>query len=343
MVGKGSGKLGSTVVASVAGFTIARQYNPNVTNPNTDAQQDTRARFKLLSQLSAIMAANLAIRKKGLTSARNIFTKVNFPLTSFNGAEAMVDMNRLQITDSSKSMVDFSVDRSSHTKMAVQLIANATDAYDRVVYCAYEKNEMGEILPLDSIVISQPGENGHFEGELAYTTNAVVVYAYGISDIQAGITTKFGNLQAPTADQVARLVTASSENMSSVSLTRTKGVTMLVGVESAQSSFEPIEVSALALGAISILPTVEGTVEIENEYPILSGAYTPVDAMEVELYFEYSADGQEWTRTGRLSTGVNGEINQGVGIRPNQYGRCVIYQQGIRVFVSQIFYREVQG
>lgn len=343
MVGKGSGKLGSTVVASVAGYTIARQYNPNVTNPNSDAQQDTRARFKLLSQLSAVMAPALAIRKKGLTSARNIFTKVNFPLTSFNGSEAMVDMNRLQITDSSKSMTDFSVDRSSGTEMAVQLVADASANYDRVVYVAYEKNEMGEILALDSIVVSNAGEDGLFAGKLAYTANAVVIYAYGIKDIQAGITTKFGNLQAPTADQVARLVTASSENMSSVSLTRTKGVTMVVGVVTARSTFEPIEVSALKLYNSSILPTVSGTVEIDQDLTQLTGSYTPVDAEEVDLYFEYSADGQEWTRTGKLTTGVNGEINQGVSIRPNQYGRCVIYQQGIRVFVSQMFYHEVQG
>lgn len=343
MVGKGSGKLGSTVVASVAGFTIARQYNPNVTNPNTDAQQDTRARFKLLSQLGAVMAPALAIRKKGLTSARNIFTKVNFPLTSFNGAEAMVDMNRLQITDSSKSMTDFSVDRSSGTKMEVQLIADASTNYDRVVYVAYEKNEMGEILALDSIVISTPGENGRFAGELAYTANAVVIYAYGIKDIQAGITTKFGNLQAPTADQVARLVTASSENMSSVSLTRTKGVTMLVGVDTAQSAFESIEVTALTIDGTSVLPAGSGTVQISVDIAQFVGAYTPVDAEEVDLYIEYSEDGQEWTRTGLLRTGVNGEIRVGVRVRENQYGRCVIYQQGIRVFVSQIFFNTPQG
>lgn len=343
MVGKGSGKLGSTVVASVAGFTIARQYNPNVTNPNTDAQQDTRARFKLLSQLSAVMAPNLAIRKKGLTSARNTFTKVNFPLTSFNGAEAMVDMNRLQITDSSKSMTDFSVDRSSGTKMDVQLIADASANYDRVVYCAYEKTEMGEIIALDSIVVSEAGEDGLFAGELAYTANAVVVYSYGIKDIQAGITTKFGNLQAPTADQVARLVTASSDNMSSVSITRTKGVTMMVGVDTARSAFEAIEVTSLALDNSSILPSVSGTVEINGDSATLSGAYRPVDAEDIKVYFEYSEDGQDWTRTGEVANAVNGEISQGVAIRANQYGRCVIYQQGIRVFVSQLFYHQVQG
>lgn len=343
MVGKGSGRLGSTVVASIAGFTIARQYNPNVTNPNTEAQQNTRARFKLLSQLGAVMAPALAIRKKGLTSARNIFTKVNFPLTSFNGSEAMVDMNRLQITDSSKSMTDFAVDRTTGTKIDVQLIADSTGKFDRIVYCAYEISEMGEILPFDSIVVSAPGENGRFAGELSYTANAIVVYAYGVNDIQAGITTRFGNLQAPTADEVARLVTASSENMLSVSLTRTKGVTMMVGVNTGQSSFEPIVVSALTIGSASILPSVSGTVEIDNPMTGINGAYTPVDAEEVEVFFEYSLDGQEWSKTGRVTTGVNGQIGQGVNVRANQYGRCVIYQQGVRVFVSQMFYYQDQG
>lgn len=343
MVGKGSGKLGSTVVASIAGFTIARQYNPNVTNPNTDAQQATRARFKLLSQLGAVMAPNLAIRKRGLTSARNIFTKINFPLTSFNGSEAMVDMNRVQITDSAKSMADFSVDRSSGNKMVVKLISDSKSNYDRVVYCSYEKNEMGEILALDSIVVDTPGDDGLFAGELAYSANAVVVYVYGISDIQAGITTKFGNLQTPTADQVARLVTASSDNMSSVALTRTKGVTMLVGVDTGRSSFEPIEVTALSIEGNSILPDVAGTVDVIQEQTLLLGEYAPIDAESVEVFFERSTDGQNWTKSGRVTAPVNGEINQGVLVYANTYTRAVIYQQGIRVFVSQIFYRHVEG
>ena len=53
---KGKGKLGNIVCSTVAGETIARDYNPEVANPNTEGQVDQRARFKLMSQLSSIMA-----------------------------------------------------------------------------------------------------------------------------------------------------------------------------------------------------------------------------------------------------------------------------------------------
>ena len=39
---KGKGKLGNIVLSTVAGETIARDYNPEVANPNTAAQVEQR-------------------------------------------------------------------------------------------------------------------------------------------------------------------------------------------------------------------------------------------------------------------------------------------------------------
>ena len=65
ILGKMTGKVGNIVVASVGGEVIGREYNPNVSNPNTSAQQNTRSKFKLASQLSATMAPVIAIKKEG--------------------------------------------------------------------------------------------------------------------------------------------------------------------------------------------------------------------------------------------------------------------------------------
>lgn len=71
----GSGKIGSIVVSKVNGRTIAREYNPNVSNPSTIAQVNQRARMKIAAQLTAVMAPNIAIASKGALSGRNAFIK----------------------------------------------------------------------------------------------------------------------------------------------------------------------------------------------------------------------------------------------------------------------------
>lgn len=339
MVGKGSGKLGSTIVASVAGTTIARQYNPNVANPNTAAQQNTRARFKLLSQLSSVLSANLAIRKEGLTSARNIFTSINFDNTSFNGSEALVDLNQIQITKSTRYMTDFKADRTSGTKIEVSLLVDTADRFDQVVYCAYIMNEMGELLEHDSIVVNDGGMGGVFAGELAYTADSIVVFAYGIHDVTSAMRVKFGNIQAPSADAVARLITSSAENMAGVLLSRTKGLTMVEGVNEAASTFEPIAISTFTMGGTSIQPSETSPVVVtrdESGYAALVGVYTPADAHSVVVRL-YRREGEgDWEP--RSSTrGIGGNISGSYYILTEYLYKFEILQQGIKVYESAVF------
>lgn len=78
IVGKGTGRLGASVFVVRKGEQIVRQYNPNVANPRTQGQVDQRAKFKLMSQLSAIAANGIAFL--GLPagrSQRNEFVKRN--------------------------------------------------------------------------------------------------------------------------------------------------------------------------------------------------------------------------------------------------------------------------
>lgn len=86
LVGTGSGRVGNMVLSSRNGMTVVRPYQPNVANPNTNAQRCVRAVFKLLTQVGARMSPVLypyaAITKGSGMTIRNAFIKTNYPLVS---------------------------------------------------------------------------------------------------------------------------------------------------------------------------------------------------------------------------------------------------------------------
>lgn len=236
ILGKMTGKIGNIVVSSVNGEVIGREYNPNVTNPNTTAQQGTRARFKMASQLSAAMTDVIAIKKDGNVSARNQFAKVNFPSISYADGVASVDLNAIQLTKSNRNFGGFSADRASGSAIAVCLLADASASLSRVVYVVYKKESDGTLTLHDSKVCAVAGDDGKFADALRYSDGALVLYAYGIKDLDSSMSTKFGEMNAPTAENVARLLVSSAENMNSVALTKTAGLTLPAGTNSADSA-----------------------------------------------------------------------------------------------------------
>lgn len=249
LFGKMKGKIGNMVLSSVGGEVIAREYNPNVANPNTTAQQSTRSRFKLTSQLSAALAPVIAIKRDGNVSGRNQFSKINFPATRINEGVAEINLNGIQLTKSQKAFAGFNANRAGGSAIAVQLNADFSAAVSRVVYIAYRKDAEGNLIMHDSKVCNTPGANGLFADTLAYTADSVVLYAYGVKDLEAGITTKFGNMQAPSAEDVAQLLISNTENMSSVQLTKTAGLSMAAGETTGDSDdVEHLVVSLMISG-----------------------------------------------------------------------------------------------
>lgn len=249
ILGKMTGKVGNIVLTSVGGEVVGREYNPNVANPNTSAQQNTRGKFKLASQLSASMAPVIAIKKEGNVSARNLFVKENFPAIRYSQGVADINLNVVQLTKSQRSFVGFNADRSSGTAIAVELNDNAATALSRVVYIAYKKAADGSLIFFDSKVCNTAGAEGKFNDVLNYTADAVVLYAYGMKDLEAGITTKFGNMSAPSAEDVAQLLISNTENMASVQLTKTAGLTMAAGEDTGDSDdVEHLTVSLVISG-----------------------------------------------------------------------------------------------
>lgn len=249
ILGKMTGKVGNIVLTSVGGKVVGREYNPNVANPNTQPQQSTRSKFKLASQLSASMAPVIAIKKEGNVSARNLFVKENFPAIRYSQGVADINLNVIQLTKSRRSFIGFNADRSSGSAIAVMLNGDAATALSRVVYVAYRKAADGSLIFFDSKVCNTAGVDGKFSDVLNYTADAVVLYAYGMKDLEAGITSKFGNMSAPSAEDVAQLLVSNTENMASVQLTKTAGLTMAAGESTGDSDdVEHLTVSLVISG-----------------------------------------------------------------------------------------------
>jgi len=284
---KGSGKLGSTVFAVNSGVQIAREYQPKVTNPNTEAQQDTRARFKLMSQLSAVMAPVIAIKKDGLKTARNQFQSINFGIVQYENENASINLNQVQLTKSNRSFAGFSANRSGGAAINVELLAGMAAAADRIVYIAYEKQDDESLALIGSKVCSTPGADGKFADTLPYTDKAVVLYAYAIKDSNDSMTTKFGNLVAPSAEKVAKLLVSSAENMNGVNLTKTAGLTMGVGVTEADSNS-----SMLDLVTVTVTPNEHATITGGGTYP--RGSQVTLEAKNIAQGYSFSG----WTING---------------------------------------------
>lgn len=248
----GRGKLGNTVYSLNGGVCIVRQKAESVSNPNTGAQVETRSKFKLLSQLSAALSPVIAIRKDGLVSGRNQFININKNYAQYVGSDASINLNKVQITKSSRGMDDFEANRSGGTAIAVNLLNDMSSAIDRMVYSMFKKNADGSLTLFDSKVISEAGAGGTFAANLNYTDASVVIYAYGIKLTTAASKTAFGNMQAPSAEQVAKLLTTSTEAASGSQVTRTKALTMNEGTNSGTSEGDDnflVSVSASGIGS----------------------------------------------------------------------------------------------
>lgn len=287
ILGKMKGKIGNIVVSSVNGQVIGREYNPNVTNPNTAMQQNTRSKFKLASQLSAAMAPVIAIRKDGSKTARNQFVQQNFDTINYSLGVASINLNQVQLTKSNTPFAGFNADRSVGDYVNVELNSDSSTQLTRVVYIEYRKLSDGSLQLFDSIVTNIPGEDGKFPAQLAYTDAEVLLYAYGIKDLDSGITSKFGNMVAPNAEHVAQLLVASTENMSSVQLTRTAGLTMAVGEITGDSDdVERVQITVITSGNGSA--TGGGRFEIGQAVTLRA---TPVDEATFEGWHIGSASG----------------------------------------------------
>ena len=224
----GSGKLGNVIVSKVAGESIARQYNPNVSNPSTIGQVAQRAKLKLASQLSAALEPAIVIPKKGLVSARNQFVKKAMPQIVFSGNTAQVTYENLQLTDGNTGLPAISAARGAQ-KITMKLASGAPANIDRVVWNVFGKSAEGKLSLVGSIIASDAGQDRTFDAETPVIGDDVVIYAYGMSDTDASASARYANYNCETGVDIAKLVASRSLSTSDFKFTETRGATLFTG------------------------------------------------------------------------------------------------------------------
>lgn len=221
------GKIGSIVFSTSGGYTIAREYNPHVANPNTQAQVNQRARMKLMSQLSAALDPVIAMQKEGLVSKRNKFVSRNFGLCYVSNGNAQVSYENLQLTNGNAAIppIVYEVDEISLIS-TLKLSENAEASVSRVCYIIYRKTSDGSLQLVNSQIVQTPGSEGLFPWEIGeIPADNYVFFAYGMKDLSAKATAQYGNLQVSTANDLATLIASRSLSTADYQFTQTRGAT----------------------------------------------------------------------------------------------------------------------
>ena len=229
LYGKTMGKIGSIVFSTSGGQTIAREYNPNLANPNTMAQVNQRARMKLMSQIAASLAPVIVIPKEGLKSSRNLFIKKNFSASMAMKGMAQITYENLQITAGNAGLPQIVATRSQDAGVTIQLAESADAAVSRVVYIMYRKTSEMTLQLVQSVVVESSGSTGTFPASLVYTEGDLVLFAYGMKDLSANARANYGNMQVQNALDIAQLAATRTINTSDYQFTETRGATMFAG------------------------------------------------------------------------------------------------------------------
>lgn len=224
LFGAMTGKLADTVMSVRNGEQIARKYQPVVYNPSTPAQIAQRAKLKLISQLSAVAAPYIAIPRNGAVSSRNIFTKINFPAATYSDNTADIELEAVKLTKSVVALPAISAVRTG-SELSLGLATSEIDV-NRVVYVAFVKTD-GELRAAGSVVSTTKGTpSSPWQATLDIaSTDECVVYAYGIRDNTETARVRFGELQAVTAEEVAKLIVTRTLLENDVTLTDTVAMT----------------------------------------------------------------------------------------------------------------------
>lgn len=216
-----SGRVAGSVYAVRFGEVIERAYNPFVSNPNTPAQVAQRAKMKLLSQLSAVIAPAIAIPRDGAISPRNLFTKLNYGKTSYADDQANITLTEVQLTKSAVALAPLVATRSAGS---ISVSTNVAELeLDRVVYVAVAKEADNKMRYINSTVVEKDAQS-IFAAQISVSdTIPVVLYAYGIRFNTDAARAVFGELTAETAETIAKVIVSRTVKAEDITLTETRG------------------------------------------------------------------------------------------------------------------------
>lgn len=307
LLGKGSGKLGSSVFAIAGGEQVVREYNPNVSNPNTAAQVDQRAKFKLMSQIAADTASVIVMSKDGLVSARNKFIKKNIGNVAATDGVAQVDYVALQLTESNAAFPALTGSIDGSGNLNVELAEMPAADVAKVVYVAFAKDSENQLSLIDSVIVDRDGATNNFAYTFANASKAYVVYAYGIKQSAIDSNPSYDDYEIVGATDMARLVAQRSIKLDASGTTRTSGILVAKEAVSITAIFynDPSDGTEQAFGPAS----VAGPVALK-ENVLITGYVNNVDQFGTvdgaTLY--YLENGVEKGQSLRIEEGTDGGI-----------------------------------
>lgn len=209
IAGKGSGKLGAYVWVVRKGEQIVREYTDKVSNPKSAAQVGQRAKFKLLTQLSAVVAGRgIYFRNlKGSESMRNAFMRANMGAVTLSqaGDVALLNVAEVALTDGLTVAPTATFNRSTGV-MTVDLSAEGLDDIMGVGYAVIT-------IPGEGNVTGYSNRAEKAEGQTSITVNVfvkptdmpntnVLIWGYRFADATAR--SRYENIAASqTADVIA--------------------------------------------------------------------------------------------------------------------------------------------
>lgn len=269
IIGKVTGKIGGMVFSSTGGEVIAREYNPNVANPNTTAQVNQRAKLKLLSQIAAALAPVIVIPKEGLKSSRNLFIKKNFSSVDAESGVAQVTYENLQITGGNAALPAIHILRSQQNGVSVYLEERADAAVTRVVYIMYKKTSEQTLQYMQSVIAEAAGSEGTFPAQLLYVEGDIVIFAYGMKDLNGKASASYSNYAVESGLDIAKLAMSRQLNLKDYQFTMTRGTTLFAGEsESIQVPEGSARVFVTALGPGSV--SGAGVFEIGTQVTVVA-------------------------------------------------------------------------
>lgn len=224
--GKGTGKVGSSVFAVSGGEQIVREYNPKVSNPQTNAQVEQRAKFKLLSQIAAALASIIAFSKKGLISARNQFVSANFGAVDYSNGKASIPVTDLTLTGSITPFPDVVGSPSNGNTQNVHLDGNPDSSVDAVIYACVKVNDDEKLVVASQKLVQKENENANFATALANCASEDFIFAYGVTFSNASDKIRFENYIASEETGDATLMVENTLKMSGATFTETSAGTI---------------------------------------------------------------------------------------------------------------------
>lgn len=197
LFGKGSGKLGSAVFAISGGEQIVREYNPRVSNPNTEKQVEQRAKFKLLSQIAAVFAPILGFRKNKLVSARNQFVSANYENVTYENGDAQAFTSNMMIAPGAQTLKSLAVNEGETNQIIAVATPHESTDVAAVVFACVVSDENSKLQIANFQVITTPDAQGKFTSAGVEMTTDCVVFAYGILRNGSAQVISYGNALAP--------------------------------------------------------------------------------------------------------------------------------------------------